>query len=93
MQSGVPGPDRAGGPRPQLDLVQVVERDQADAQGVVRVVRVVGQAVTRIDDLGFQQRAARRRRNSPHSGSVRRPLCWTNASRNSHDRFSPGNSG
>ena len=43
---------------PERHLGKIVRRDQADAQGVVDVVGVVGQAVGGIDDLGFQQRLA-----------------------------------
>ena len=58
LQSLVPLTGTLGGPPPELDFIQSVERDQADAEGIVEVVGVVGQAVGRIDNLGFQQRLA-----------------------------------
>ena len=68
------------------------ERDEPQPEGVVGVVRVVGDAVHHIDDLRFEQRPRRRRtRRTP--GRRASPLCRTNASRTSNDRFSPGKSG
>ena len=46
------------GPFPERQVGQVVGVDQADAEGVVDVVRVIGQAVGRVHDLGLEQRLA-----------------------------------
>jgi hypothetical protein len=55
LSSG-PAPTKLfGNPPAELDLFQVREVDQADVQGVVQVVRVIGEAVGRVHHLGFEQ--------------------------------------
>ena len=61
--------DPLGGPRPELDAAQVVERDEPEPEGVVGVVRVVGEAVAPRPRPGLRAAAGRASRNSAHSGA------------------------
>ena len=65
---------------------------RSDAEGVVDVVGVVGEAVGGVDDLGFQQRLTRRRETA-HFRRIAVACCaWAWASSTSQERFSPGKS-
>ena len=48
--------DPAGRFAPQRELQQLADLQQAQLQGVVGIVRVVGHAVGRIDDLHLDER-------------------------------------